>query len=547
MKKTLAVLLTLALVISLLAACSGSSGSSTTAATTAAATTAAATTAAGTTAEATTAPAASADTLTISCMFSNHDSQPYTEETWLLPKAAAEKFNITMEMNAIPSASFEEKRNTTLASGDIPDLIVGIAKDVADQYGQLGMFMNFMNYTDSMPNMLSAMEKYDLIKVYMPSDTELYAQPAQITTSGSVSTSAYFIPMIRMDVLKELNLSTPNTYDEFYDVLAAIKAAYPESYPWVNRQSFDMILSVFAPGLGLDCFPSGICGTNHAVWNKESETFTSVFDEDNFRFFVEFLNKLYNDGLLDPTYASDDTSTWESKIVSGAGFFAVDYFARPDMMSSIATAGGDSDYSLEAMLIPTVEGGTQSVFARLGIGSWIVADAKTEDPARLCEFIDWWRYTEEGSLLTTYGVEGETYTKNADGTLTKIFTDSITNTLDFDAAYGTNYLQFWSFRPDFYGYNLYDASASYWTNQVWNLVADRQIDSPPTIVRNAEEIEEYNDVCVDMLSTIRNVVNEFIMGRRDFATWDDAVKEINDAGYAFNLEQLNSVYARLYK
>ena len=50
-----------------------------------------------------------------------------------------------------------------------------------------------------------------------------------------------------------------------------------------------------------------------------------------------------------------------------------------------------------------------------------------------------------------------------------------------------------------------------------------------------------------MLSTIRNVVNEFIMGRRDFATWDDAVKEINDAGYAFNLEQLNSVYARLYK
>ena len=35
-------------------------------------------------------------------------------------------------MNAIPSASFEEKRNTTLASGDIPDLVVGIAKDVAD-------------------------------------------------------------------------------------------------------------------------------------------------------------------------------------------------------------------------------------------------------------------------------------------------------------------------------------------------------------------------------------------------------------------------------
>ena len=544
MKKTLAILLALTMVVVMLAACS----SNTPAATTAATTTAAATTAAGTTeaAATTAAQAAAADTLVIECMFSNHDSQPYTEETWLLPKVALEKFNIQMNMNPIPSASFEEKRNTTLASGEIPDLVMGIAKDVADQYGQLGMFLNFMDYTDDLPNMLAAMEQYPTIKAYMPSDKEMYAQPAQITTAGAVSTSAYFIPMVRMDLLKKLGIDPPTTYDDFYNMLDALKKDNPESYPWVNRQGIGFIVSVFAPGLGINCFPNGLSNTGWAVWNEDSKTFTNIMDEENFRFFIEFMNRLYTDELLDPSYASDDTSTWESKIVSGAGSFAVDYFARPDMMSSIATQGGDADYSLEAILVPMVDGGSQSVFARLGIGSWFVADAKTEDPDRLCQFIDWWRFTEEGSLLMNFGIEGETYTKNADGTLSRIYTDKVTNSLDFDAAYGTTYLQFWSFRPDFYGYNLYDANASYWTNQVWDLLADRQIPSPPTIVRNAEETEAYNDAAVDMNSTIGNVLNEFIMGRRDMATWDEAKKEIEDAGYAFTLDQLNSIYARIY-
>ena len=49
-----------------------------------------------------------------------------------------------------------------------------------------------------------------------------------------------------------------------------------------------------------------------------------------------------------------------------------------------------------------------------------------------------------------------------------------------------------------------------------------------------------------MNSTIGNVLNEFIMGRRDLATWDEAKKEIDDSGYAFTLDQLNSIYARIY-
>ncbi|NLD86780.1 MAG: extracellular solute-binding protein, partial [Clostridiales bacterium] len=279
-----------------------------------------------------TAPAAEEnENITIECLFSNHDSQPYTEATWLLPKKALEKFNITMNMNAIPSASFEEKKNTTLASGEIPDLVMGVAKSVCDEYGKLGMFMNFMNYIDIMPNMAKIMDEYPTLKAYMPSENEMYAQASQITTAGAVNTACYFIPMIRMDIMNELGLSQWESYDEFYDVLAAMKTKYPDSYPWVNRQGIAFIISVFAPGLGIDSFPSGLSSTGWGVWKEDSKSFTSIMDEPNFKEWVIFMNKLYNDGLLDPSYATDDTQTWESKIVSGAGFFACDYFARPEM------------------------------------------------------------------------------------------------------------------------------------------------------------------------------------------------------------------------
>ncbi len=481
----------------------------------------------------------------IDVLFSDHDSQPYSADTWLLPQKALEKFNIKMNMNAIPSASFNEKRNTTLAGGDLPDLVMGVDKSTIDEYGPLGMFLNIYDYIDIMPNMAAAMENFPDLKATMYSPTEMYGMAAQMTTSGAVNTSAYFIPMIRADIMDELNLENPTTYDEFYNVLKAMKDAYPDSYPWVNRQKINFIVSVMNPGLGINAFPDGLSGTGFAVWKEDTKTFTSILDEPNFKEFITFMNKLYNDGLLDPSYATDDTQTWESKIVSGAGMFAVDYFARPEMMSTSGVSV-NPNYSLEAMLVPTMEGGSQTVFSRLGIGSWNVIDAKTANPERLMEFIDWWRYTEEGSLLMTYGVEGEHFTINEDKTITKIFLPGVTNSLDQDAKLGTNYMTWWSFRPDYYGYDLYDKDATYHTNQVWELVADKQIASPPTLIRNADENAALAEYSVDLLDVQRNTLNEMIMGVRPVSDWDKVVKEWADAGYTAYLEQCNAVYARIY-
>lgn len=486
------------------------------------------------------------DPITITCMFSDHPSQPYQEETWVLPKVIKEKFNITMEMQAIPESAFQEKRNTTLASGDVPDIIMGMEKNVADDYGKKGMFINFMDYKDIMPNMLATLEKYEPLKAYMLSPDEFYVMPGQSVTMGTVSASANLIPFVRMDILKDLGVSAPKTYDELYDMLAQMKKAYPDSFPWIDRCRLTVMFSVLSAGLNLYSCPLGACNTGWTVFNPNTKTFTDVMEEDNFKFFIEFMKKCYDDGLLDPNYATDTTTEWESKLMSSKGFFTCDYFSRPDMMTTIARSSGDDKFSLEAILPPTIEGGQQKMYALTGVRGFNVTSAKTKYPERVCEMIDFWVYSEEGCLLTTYGVKDVTFKIKDGKKLSVIYTDTIKSSLDFDAAYGVNYLTFWNFQPDFYGYDIFDENASYYQKQPWQLYKDNLLNSPPAVIFNAGESDKYNEYRVDLNDERLSVLNQFIMGEKPMSEWDKAIKELHEIGMADYLDLLNSAYKRIY-
>ena len=487
------------------------------------------------------------DPITISCLFSDHASQPYQEETWVLPKVVKEKFNITMDMQAIPSSAFTEKRNATLASGDIPDIIMGMDKLVADDYGKKGMFLNFMDYKDIMPNMMITFEKYEPLSAHMVSPTEFYVMPGQSVTMGALSGAANLLPVVRMDVLNDLGISPPDTYDGLYDMLAEIKKAYPDSYPWIDRCRLQTIFSVLSGGLNLFSCPSYAGNTGWTVFHPDTETFTDVMEEDNFKFFIEFMKKCYDDELLDPSYATDTTTEWESKLMSSKGFFSIDYFARPDMMTSIARSGGDEKFSFEAILPPKVEGGQQKMYALLGTRGFNVTSAKTKYPERMCEMIDYWVYSEEGCLLTTYGIENQTF-KFAEGKkLEKILTDTIATQLDFDAAYGVNYLTFWNYKPDFFGYDLFDENASYYYNQPWKLFENQLLDPPPSAIFNAEEADLYNEFRVDLNDERLSILNQFIMGERPMSDWDASIAELHKLGMTDFLDLLNSAYNRIYK
>lgn len=484
-------------------------------------------------------------------MFGEHATELYHEDTWVITPWVKEKYNVKLDITAVPATDWETKRNTTIAGGDLPDLLMGVDRSIANDYGSKGTFLNIHDYLDYMPNLQKCMEDFPLLKTWMTySDTEMYSQPTTLATDGAVNMTAYYIQFIRKDIMEECGITEmPKTFDDLYNILKAMKAKYPNSYPWINRQKFNMIVNVFAPGLGIDVSPMAANNTGWGVWNEDSKQFTSIMDEENFKWFLQWMNQLYSEGLIDPNYAVDDTSTWQDKLTNSQGFFSVDYFSRPDTMNLAGKKVNDK-FDLEAMLTPAKEGGEQKIFANVGVGGSNAFSGKCANPERLAAMVDGWYYSEEGCLLMTYGTEGKTYTKNADKTLSKIYTDEIATSLDFDAAYGVNYLTFYAFKPDFFGYDLYDANQSATYNNTWNLFKDEQIDLPPTIIYDAGETEAYTDIATDVGPTgtaILNVFNEFIIGRRDFsdATWEAAKKELDAAGYQDFLDNLNAAYSRM--
>ncbi len=541
------VVLAALMLISLFAGCSSGG----TAATTAAATTAAATTAAATTAAAageTTAAKIDSEVVPITLMFGEHATELYHEDTWVIAPWAKENYNVDLQITAIPASDWETKQSTVIAGGDIPDMFMGIARDIGNEYGSKGLFLNLYPYLSYMPDMVDCMEKLPVLKTWMYySDTEIYSQATTIATEGAVNMCAYYIPFIRRDIMTELGITDmPTTFADLQSVFEKMKEAYPDAYPWINRQKFDMILNVFSPGLGIAVSPQACNNTGYAVWNEDAKNFTSIMDEENFKWFLSWMNGLYTAGLLDPNYAADDTSTWQDKLDNSRGFFSVDYFSRPDTMTGSGRQV-DPEFELEGMLPPTLEGGQAKVYANIGVGGSNVFSAKCANPERLAQLLNGWYYTEEGCLLMTYGKEGETYTKNGDGTLSKIYTDDIATSLDFDAAYGVNYLTFYAFKPDFFGYDLYDPNQSEIYNTTWNLYKDEMIDLPPTIILSADERESYVEYANDMVGTLRNVFNEFIIGRRSIDTdWDAAIEELKQAGYEDYLELMNASYTRAY-
>ena len=429
---------------------------------------------------------------------------------------------------------------------------MGISRDIANEYGPKGTFLNIHDYLDYMPNLQKCMEDFPLLKTWMSySDTEMYSQATTIATPGAVNMTAYYIQFIRKDIMEECGITEmPKTFDDLYNVLKAMKEKYPNSYPWINRQKLNMIVNVFAPGLGINCSPMACNKTEWGVWNEDSKEFTSIMEEKNFRWFLQWMNQLYKEELIDPSYASDDTTTWQDKLTTSQGFFSVDYFSRPDTMNLAGKKNYDK-FDLEAMLTPALEDGQQKVYANVGVGGSNVFNGKCKNPERLAAMVDGWYYSEDGCLLMTYGTEGKTYKKNDDKTLSKIYTDEIATSLDFDAAYGVNYLTFYAFKPDFFGYDLYDVDQSETYNNTWNLFKDEQIDLPPTVIYNVDETEAYTEVAADVGATgatILNVFNEFIIGRRDIsddAAWEAAKAELNDAGYQDFLDNLNAAYKRM--
>lgn len=227
-------------------------------------------------------------------------------------------------------------------------------------------------------------------------------------------------------------MDIPTTYDELYEALVGFQTLGASDPMWINNIG-TASRNFFTDGYG-------VAGAYDKMQNFEPYTVVGgnvqfSYTSDGFKDYLTMTNKWYSEGLIWSDFASDGTistissSNAYSLILNGnMGFFTNGELAD---LTKIPNEAEDPNMELVAMADLTLnKGDTLHVKTNdtLPEKRWSVSTSCAEEKYEIiCKYIDWW-FTEEGSDLASWGIQGEAWNYDENGD--RRFTDLILNNPD---------------------------------------------------------------------------------------------------------------------
>lgn len=187
-----------------------------------------------------------------------------------------------------------------LAGGDWDFDFIHYSLDstLVNDYGvEGGMFADYTDYLQYMPNLQAVFEEYpEALKAVKESNGEIYRLPMIEKSATATQARAYY----RTDMLEEAGLDMPATTEELYEALKVLKekngGAAPFSGFGLNETGYWglMLYSAFGPSVNANFEDDG---TGTVVFNRTSE---------QYKHYLEYMHKLYAEGLINQEYLTLD-------------------------------------------------------------------------------------------------------------------------------------------------------------------------------------------------------------------------------------------------
>ncbi|SIR30563.1 MULTISPECIES: extracellular solute-binding protein [unclassified Paenibacillus] len=321
---------------------------------------------------------------------------------WEIFKEIEAKTGVKPEFQVVSQEGLAEKKQIMIATGSVTDFIQVSTQEGRDN-GPDKVFLNLKDYLDKAPNLKAFYDKYPEAKaVATGADGGIYTVP--VLEGDAEGKGFNFIWYSRKDLMDKYQLKAPETLDEFYRYLKALKEKEPKSYP--------LISNAIVGDTGLYTVFGRIFTGIHGFYNLDPETGKYAFApyQKGYKDMILFLNKLYSEKLLDPEYSLLTDAQWEERILTGKSL--VTYFWKADLetLTDKAVKAGTAGYELDAIPSFAADGVKNYQFSRPvvgGVGRAI--SAKVKDKERAVKFLDY-LVGEEGSNYLSLGIEGKTYT-----------------------------------------------------------------------------------------------------------------------------------------
>lgn len=472
--------------------------------------------------------------MTLNVLRWEHPSAAVKQDTPVIQEIA-KRTGVTLKPESVPMSGYPDKKRALIATNNIPDVIMVSQADLSE-FASTGIFLPISDYLDQMPNFKKVLEANpETKKLYV--DGKLYGFPVAVQNNWQYGKA----PVIRTDILKQLNLQIPKTFDELYAVLKEMKKAYPDSYPFSSRGITFLDSFAFGMGGGMGIyFEPDVDGGKYVYGTNKPE----------FKKALTFLNKLYAEGLYDPDFAVLNTQTWGEKNNSGKSFFMYD---NNSFAANYNVVLQQKDPNAKFELIPYFMNDTGKSRGYLYPRGWLndnyAISSKVKDPAAVMKFYDW-LYSPEGVEVSNFGILGQTY-EMADGkpkmlsSVIEQYKTAADPVRTMQADVGAGYLALSPMVDETPNLQMLDPLTLGWIDQmnndpgayVWPAL------TPSLNKEESGKVKELNS----KINPIEQDIVKFIMGARPLSEFDDFARSLTDAG-ADQLEKIyNDALARVEK
>lgn len=355
------------------------------------------------------------ETITVTLSGPNSISNDWNQT--VMVKEFEKRLGIKLDCTSYASSDWETQLNLMIASDSLPDILCGssISLYQSKVWGEDGYFLDMGKYLELMPNLVALFESNPSYKATFTTDTGSLYGLNQINTAAFSGSALTFI---NNTWLKNVGKEVPTTVDELYDVLKAFKAQDANG----NGDPNDEIPFGYSTGgyavpdrTLLDAFGVNSASTDYCLQVDENGKVVLGNMTENYKAYLEFMQTLYKEGLLDSEAFIQTGSEFLAKGNEGRYGF---YGGNEPAVVLGTDVSEDGNWS-SVMGLTSAYNDKQSVTVSSGINGTVrvAVNGKTKYPEAIMRMIDYF-YTDEGRSAVHYGYEGLTF---------EYVTDSVVN------------------------------------------------------------------------------------------------------------------------
>lgn len=329
------------------------------------------------------------------------------EDLWIC-QYLREKYNVEFEVFNVLDTALGDRKSLLMSSGELPDIMISMqfTNDEIYQYGmEQGLLLECDHYINEIltPNLYKYMQQSEVASTCTLPDGHVYSLPWIFYDDPALYNATY----INQEWLDALGVDMPTTLDEFVDVMYKMKNA---NLSGLGSQN----IYPFAGGMG-QCSNSNayfllnalgyVTNNNYGIEPamRNGEVVIPAYDLDVYQEFLKLMHQFYEDGIVPKNLFTTNDTEQIAQLQNGAvGMYHDEVHATGYKNYKAWTAAQPLTSQWSSTAVTTTPN-------RVRANGGFVISADTEYPELCMRIADmWYNYTTDDCRALWLGAQIDT-------------------------------------------------------------------------------------------------------------------------------------------